>query len=264
MCRVTENLGLVHIIIRRHFSKTQYDYEDLFQEGCVGLVKAAEKFNPELGFQFSTYAGKLIWGEIRRYIRDEGTLLSKQRADYINYTKYVAATKKYGFDDYELLSNETGLTVNQIKDLERLSNNYLSLTYESFEDGYTLEEVISDGYNLEEDVLFKLDLEHKLNQLTIEERQLVELRYIQEKSQSEIGKLLGMNQVQVSRKLSKLNCKKDKCVRNTNGVQKVYEMFDKGCSDSNVCETMGVNPNTVRVYRSRWRKEVEYGGREAI
>ncbi len=214
MCRVTEHLGLVHIIIRRYFPKTQYDYNDLFQEGCIGLVKADRRFNPELGFQFSTYAGKLIWGEIRRY-------------------------------------------------LDKSNSSYSSVNYESFEDDTRLEETLSDGYNLEESVLVKLEVEDALVNLTQEERRILELRVIHEKLQKEIGELLGLDQRQVSKKLSKMTHQKKK-ERDAVRTQRVHKMFAKGCSNLEISLRLGLSQSTIRTYRSRWRKEVEYGGREAI
>lgn len=190
--------------------------------------------------------------------------MSKCRVDAENYSKYSAAANKHGYDDYEVLSKETNLTVEQIKDLEKLNGNYLCLSYSKLDNGNTLEEIIADDYNLEEEILLKFKVKDVLDNLTKEQRLLVELRYIQNKTQKEIADMLGISQVQVSRKLSKITPRKEKNVRNLSGVQKAYEMFDSGCSNSNVSSSLGLSPDSTRTYRARWRKEVENGRRKAI
>ena len=190
---VQNNLGLVWSIVRR-FSNRGYDPEDLFQVGSIGLLKAIDRFDTDYEVKFSTYAVPLIIGEIRRYLRDDGMLKVSRTLKEAAWKVSQAVTEwqnEYGRDP-TLDSLHRPVPGNEGKEI-------------------TLGEQIRDQKNLIEQQVNHIFLEQLLDTLEPEERQLLQLRYVEEKTQSEVAKLLGTTQVQISRREKKLLAK----LRNT-------------------------------------------------
>ena len=195
---ITDNLGLVHACANR-FRNRGVEYEDLFQAGCVGLIKAAGGFDKALGYRFSTYAVPAILGEIRRIFRDGGTV------------KIGRAAKEKARRLLELreeLAGETGKepTVSQIAELAGMdaaeaavllsaSLPVISLTDDG-DEGQTDIPVPAPDEKLTE----RIDLKNAMTALSEQERRLIKLRYYKGLTQTVTAGILGISQVQVSRK----------------------------------------------------------------
>ncbi len=195
---VTENLGLVHSCANR-FRGRGVEYDDLFQAGCLGLVKAAAGFNPELGFKFSTYAVPAILGEIKRLFRDGGTVkisrASKEKARSLLAVRETLIAQ----NNKEPTINEIAIAADmepaQAAALLSASLPVISLT--PAEDGKIPEiPVQSDSTS----IIDSISLSTAIDSLSEEEKALIVCRYERELTQSETAKILGMSQVQVSRK----------------------------------------------------------------
>ncbi len=199
-----EHLGLVRKVIGRFSGRA--DLEDLFQVGCVGLVKASRRFDPNRGVAFSTYAVPLIIGEIRRYLRDNRIIrVSRGAQGMVGQARAVRArlaaeegeepsltriAAEMGVETADLLFAMEGLAVPASLDEPALP-------------GQDLPDALGDRIAAPHDDLDRWMENHARWQacqgLPERERQLVELRYARHMTQVEAGKRLGMTQVQVSR-----------------------------------------------------------------
>lgn len=179
------------------------EYDDLFQAGCVGLIKAAENFDGTRGVKFSTYAVPVILGEIRRLFRDGGA---------VRISRGMRELSKQAREAEEELRQENGAGPSVTAIAERLgvsvekaalalgaSRTPLSLTGE--EDGEQLEIPVEAP---EEKMTERMTLYQVLQSLEERDKKLIEYRYFQSKTQQETADLLGMTQVQVSRREKKL------------------------------------------------------------
>lgn len=201
-----ENLGLVHSIANR-FKGRGIEYDDLFSAGCLGLVKAIDRFDESRGLCFSTYAVPLIMGEIKGLFRKGGTLkvsrtlketaMKAQRArqDYINRTGIEPTVTE--------LSKMIEVTEEQTIEALCACRQPLSLTVsEDGDDDITQVDIpIESG---EEKLAERLSLEHELLQLEENDRRLILLRYYKGLTQSQTAKILGTSQVQISRREKKI------------------------------------------------------------
>lgn len=199
---VTDNLGLVHACANR-FRGRGVEYEDLYQAGCVGLVKAAAGFDETLGYRFSTYAVPAILGEIRRIFRDGGSVkvgrAAKEKArallglrDDLEHTLGRAPTVRE-------LCAAAGTEPAETAALLGASLPVLSLTQEE-----TGGETDLPAGGIEERIEQRLDLGAALARLPEADRRLLELRYFKGLTQSVTAEHLNMTQVQVSRREKKL------------------------------------------------------------
>jgi len=199
---VEENLGLAHLCARR-FQGKGVEYEDLFQAGCLGLLKAAENFDYSRGVRFSTYAVPVILGEVSRLFRDGGALRVSRGLRDLGKKAQAAA---------EELREQTGQSpgVNEVAQRLGVSpekaalalgacRSPLSLT--GGEEGGQLEIPVEAP---EEKMTEQLTLRAILEGLEERDRLLISYRYYQRKTQAETAALLGMTQVQVSRREKKL------------------------------------------------------------
>lgn len=210
---VHNNIGLVWSIVQR-FANRGYEMEDLFQVGSIGLIKAIDNFDLSYDVKFSTYAVPLITGEIRRFLRDDGMLKVSRTLKENAWKVSKEAEKwrnKYGQEaTLEELSKQTSLEVEDIV-LAISANADVDSLYRPVPgaDGkeITLQEQIRDERNEIERKINHIFLEQLLSILDGEERKLIYLRYFQGKTQSDVAKLLGTTQVQVSRMEKKLLAK---------------------------------------------------------
>lgn len=201
---VEENMGLVYSIVRR-FLNRGYDAEDLTQIGAIGLIKAVKKFNPEFNVQFSTYAVPMITGEIKRFLRDDGA---------VKISRTLKENAMKGWRCEELLRRKLNRqpTINEISqecgiDAESLIEAFEATTppesiYESIYDNGDKEIHLLDtlvGEEIEDGVINKVMIDDILNRLTEREKEIILLRYFRGKTQSEIAKIIGVSQVQISR-----------------------------------------------------------------
>lgn len=196
---VENNLGLVHSCANK-FRGRGAEYDDLFQAGCVGLVKAADNFDPERGFSFSTYAVPVILGEIKRIFRDGGAVKIGRA---IKEKSRLASKKK---DELSIILGREP-TVSELSELlgtepaetAMLINATLPvLSLEPTEDNETgIEIPVSSP---EDEISDLLALRQVLSELDERDRKIIELRYYKGLTQTATANELGMTQVQVSRR----------------------------------------------------------------
>jgi len=213
-----KNTGLIRHIMKRYIGRG-CEAEDLFQLGAIGLLKAIEKFDPDYGVCFSTYAVPMIAGEIRRFLRDDG-MVKVSRGIKENLWKIRKISEELGQRlgrDVTLqeLSEETGISVEDIVialDAGREVESIYKTVYQS--DGneiYLLDQLGSEevGSGLQtqsegERVINKMLIDSLLGTLDGKERLLIKLRFYENKTQMQTADKLGMTQVQVSRMEKKL------------------------------------------------------------
>ncbi|MBR1662903.1 MAG: sigma-70 family RNA polymerase sigma factor [Ruminococcus sp.] len=201
---VSENMGLVHLCANRLRGRG-IEYEELFSAGSLGLVKAARGFDESRGLKFSTYAVPVILGEIRRLFRDGGQVKVsrpvKELSLRLNREKDIF-TKNTGREPTaEELAELTGESVERIAEAIASSKPLISLT-EWDDDGERQADIpvpAPDG-----EIVDRLALYSSLRELEKRDRQIVFMRYFENKTQSEVARRLGMTQVQVSRREKKI------------------------------------------------------------
>lgn len=197
---INSNFGLVHSCANK-FRGRGVEYDDLFQAGCVGLVKAADNFDCSRGFAFSTYAVPVILGEIRRIFRDGGTVkvgraLKEKSRNAVKVREQMALECGRDVTITEL-AEKLQVSVSEAAELITVSMPALSLTVDD-EKGRAELDIPTDSP--EEEISEKLTLETVISSLEEKERRLIELRYFKGLTQVKTAKELGMSQVQVSRK----------------------------------------------------------------
>lgn len=199
---ITVNSPLIKSVIKRYLNKG-IEYDDLYQLGALGFVKAIKNYDSKYNVKFTTYAVPMIAGEIKRFLRDDGTVkvsrsikhLSIQIKNFIveynqEHNKNPTLdeiSKKFNMDKTDIVfameANTTPLSLN-----------------DKFEDeeSCTLMDKISDGFTVEK-YIDKLTIRELIENLSAREKQVIIMRYYMDKTQSEIAKALGVSQVQVSR-----------------------------------------------------------------
>jgi len=196
---VRENIALVKFIVKRFLGRGA-EYDDLFQFGCMGLLKAIDRYDPSFQAQFSTYAVPVIMGEIRRYLRDDGPIhisrtlreLSKRVEEYME--KSDCAGSQSVQEIANALGAERGdvlLALNVRRPMRSLDETL------GGDDGPRLMDVV--GEDTMSDVDRRLMLSKLLRDLTADERTLILRRYFKRHTQAQIARDLGTSQVQVSR-----------------------------------------------------------------
>lgn len=203
---VTANMGLVYMVLKR-FINRGHEQEDLFQIGIIGLMKAIDKFDVSREFSFSTYAVPMIIGEIRRFLRDDGIIhVSRQVKDNarrIAIVKEEWRKTKSCDPTLEELGQETGLSVEEIVVAMEATTEVESIYQPvgSNKDGsqLVLADQLEDNKTGETELINRITVVQMLDTLEEKERRLIELRYLEGKTQTESAKALGMNQVAVSR-----------------------------------------------------------------
>lgn len=196
---IEENIGLVHSIAKR-FTGRGVEYEDLFQSGCIGLIKAVDHFDESKGFKFSTYAVPVIMGEIRRLFRDGGAIKVsrslKEKSAKAQVLRERFAKKELREPTVSELSEMLGCDINETAQILNVINPMLSLN--SFgEDG---DENMDIPVDEQDDMFERLSLSQVISTLSSREKQLIDCRYFKGQTQSATAKVLGVSQVQVSRK----------------------------------------------------------------
>lgn len=199
------NLRLVLSVIKR-FSNSNENADDLFQIGCVGLMKAVDHFDPDRLVKFSTYAVPMIIGEIRRYLRDNNSIrVSRSLRD----TAYKAIYAKEGYMKKHLkeptvqeIAEEIGISKEDIVFALDAIQMPMSLHEPVYSDGgdtlYVMDQV-SDKKNKEENWVEELSLEAAMERLNERERYIITLRFFEGKTQMEVAEEIKISQAQVSR-----------------------------------------------------------------
>ena len=199
-----ENTGLIWSIVRR-FLNRGHEGEDLFQIGCIGMLKAIDRFDTEFDVAFSTYAVPMIAGEIRRFIRDDGVVKIsrkiKENQMKIMHQREIYINEKKQEPTIEELEKVCDLTKEEIVMAMDASRNVESIDKEMYskDSAYTLMDLAEDDTNIEETVLNKIMVQQLMDMLESKERKIINLRYFKNKTQSQVAKEMGMTQVQVSR-----------------------------------------------------------------
>lgn len=200
-----KNTGLVYHVVKRFAGRSGIETEDLFQIGAMGLVKAIEKFDMDYGVCFSTYAVPVIMGEIRRFLRDDGMIrISRSVKENARQLKKLreAFWQRMGREPMlSELGKESGLAMEDIITALNAGQEVESIyktIYES--DGNEVQLVDMLGRESEsEEIVNRLLLEKLLDELDEREKNLIWLRYFENKTQMQVAGALGMSQVQVSR-----------------------------------------------------------------
>ena len=198
---IRENAGLIWSIARRYFGRG-VEADDLYQLGCLGFIKAVEGFDPDFGTQFSTYAVPKIAGEIRCFLRDDGSVKVsrglKERAQQIQ-TARAALEQALGREPLiSEVSSFTGLSAEDVAEAQTALIPAESLQKESGEEGLTLEHVLGDPLQ-EERMLEHVTLRAAIESLPVKEQQVIQLRFYHGLTQSDSARILNVSQVQVSR-----------------------------------------------------------------
>lgn len=202
---IEANLPLVTSISKK-FINRGYDYEDIYQIGCMGLVKAINNFDDRYNVKFSTYAVPMIIGEIKRFLRDDGIIKVsrnvKSLAKKLHFDK-EALTKKLNRDpSIEELAEFSGMNKEEIL-FALESSASMQYLYEVIhqDDGapVLLIDKLSENAAEDKNLTERIALKEALNNLDVKSRQIIVLRYFKDKTQIQVAKMLGISQVQVSR-----------------------------------------------------------------
>ena len=204
------NKGLVWAAVRK-FSGRGVEAEDLFQIGAIGLIKAINKFDTSFDVEFSTYAVPMIFGEIRRYLRDDGIIK-------VSRSLKETATMARGAAEKIYLQKGSEATISEIAQMINCTVSDVALSLEATQPTESIYRTVYDGKNSsvllidklhsdnnnEESLLNSVALRQAIENLPSKERQILLLRYYKEKTQSEVAKIMGVSQVQISRIEKKL------------------------------------------------------------
>ena len=201
---VMANLKLILSIIQKVNSKN-IDPDDLFQVGCIGLIKALNNFDPALNVQFSTYGVVMILGEIKRYIRDSSAVRVSRGTKDLAY-------KALNFKEEYIKENDAEPTIDEIARHLNTTRYKISSALEAISPAVSLyEPAFSDesdgvylldqvtGENFEEAFSSKTVVQQVLHNLEKREKRIMNLRYIQGKTQTQVASIIGISQAQVSR-----------------------------------------------------------------
>ncbi|MBU3195799.1 RNA polymerase sporulation sigma factor SigF [Clostridium algidicarnis] len=199
------NIPLVSSITKK-FMNRGYEYEDIFQIGSMGLIKAINNFDASYNVKFSTYAVPMIIGEIKRFIRDDGMIKVsrsvKSIARKLHYDKEALSKELDREPTLDELSKFSGVDKEDIVyAMESASSiHYLYDTIHQ-DDGapVLLIDKLSEKYEEDDSLIDRLALKEALGDLDAKSRQIIMLRYFKDNTQVEVAKMLGISQVQVSR-----------------------------------------------------------------
>ena len=207
---IRQNSGLIWSAVKK-YSGRGVDNDDLFQIGAIGLIKAINKFDTEFNVEFSTYAVPMIFGEIRRFLRDDGIIKVSRSLKETAIKARTISEKIYA---------ETGknATISEIAEIIGCDASEITISLEATQPTESIYKTIYDGdnnqvllidkiykdNNNEESVLTGVALRDAIKNLPSKEQQILMLRYYKEKTQSEVARIMGVSQVQISRIEKKL------------------------------------------------------------
>lgn len=204
---IEHNMPLIKSIVRRYRNK-QVEYDDLMQLGLMGLVKAINNFDKSYNVRFSTYAVPMIAGEIKRFIRDDGTIKVSRAMKALSskISKFIETYRQEHNDDPHIdeIAKEFEITPHEVNTVLDSAKYPLSL-YEKYDDekGRNLIDKIPSN-ETQDDMLDRIIIKDAVKALPERERMVIVLRYYRDKTQSEIASLMGVSQVQISRIESKI------------------------------------------------------------
>lgn len=203
---IVENMPLIKSVIRRYKNKGVED-EDLLQLGSMGFVKAINNFSEEYGVKFSTYAVPMIAGEVKRFLRDDGSIKVSRSI------KHNAVLIKNYIADFQLKFNrepnideiaaEFNIEPQEVILTLEASNQIISMDDKTDDEDDSLADRTQDGFSPEK-MIDKILIRELINSLPAREKRIVIMRYYLDKTQSEIAKIMGVSQVQISRLENKI------------------------------------------------------------
>ncbi len=202
---VSRNIALVKSIVKR-FLNRGHEYEDLFQIGVIGLIKAIHNYNPQYNVRFSTYAVPMIMGEIKRFLRDDGPIKVsrslKELANKVSSVKSQLKSTLYRDPTINEIANVVGSPPEEIVhalEASRTPSSIYDVIYEDDDNPILLIDKIHNDSNQLGKILDRVTLKELLAKLDKRERDIIIMRYFQDRTQSDIADELGISQVQVSR-----------------------------------------------------------------
>jgi RNA polymerase sporulation-specific sigma factor len=213
------NYPLIKSIIKRYLNKG-VDYDDLYQLGCVGFLKAINNFNVDFNVHFSTYVVPMVAGEVKRFLRDDGSIKVSRALKTLNYkiNRYLS--------EYKNENNEPP-TIEQIAKNFNVETSDVFLAMDSNKGLVSLDEKIDEDddksscikdeipFENQREIIDYLTLKNALVELSLRDKKIIILRYFRNKTQSEVAELLNVSQVQVSRLENKI-------------IEKIRKKFDIG------------------------------------
>lgn len=192
-----ENVGLIHMIVKR-FGNRGYSSEELFQIGAVGLLKAIMNFDSTTGYAFSTYAVPKIIGEIKLFLRDDNMMHISRKVK--EDARKIAIVR----EEYEKTNNKS-ITIKEIEQLTGLNEDEIVLAQDAYipiksiDEPTAIRDNKTNGKSESEKVIDNITICQLLSDLPEMERMLIKYRYVDELTQTQTAKLMGINQVKVSR-----------------------------------------------------------------
>ena len=199
---IEQNLRLVHACAHR-FTGKGIEYDDLYSAGCVGLIKAVDKFDESLGYRFSTYAVPVILGEIKQLFRSGGSMKLSRSLQELSMRARILCDEYRSEHDKDMkiteLAEKLGVDVYQAAQALNASQAVLSLS-----GGDEDESIDVPVPSVEESLTEKLSLEQAISNLDQSEQELITLRYYRRKTQQQTAEKLGTTQVQISRREKKI------------------------------------------------------------
>jgi len=207
---ISINAPLIKSIVKRYLNKG-IEYDDLFQLGAMGFVKAINNYDASFNVKFTTYAVPMISGEIKRFLRDDGTIKVSRSIKYtsIQVKNFINEYTKSHLNNpsLDLIAQTLNLEINDVVLALEANTTPLSLNekYNESDETLSLADKIKDNFSVE-NLIDKLALREMIENLSAREKQVILMRYYFDKTQSEIAKELGVSQVQISRIESKVLC----------------------------------------------------------
>lgn len=201
---VVHNAALVKSIVKKYIGRG-VDFDDLYQIGCLGLIKAIRNYDATYQVRFSTYAVPMIMGEVKRFLRDDG-MIKVSRSLKELATHAAAAQEKLGLKlgrepTVNELAQDLGVEIDELIMAMEASRPHMSIYEPIYGDDSecSMLDKVKSQTNAESEIVNRVLLKELLGQLNTRERQLIMLRYFEDKTQGEIAKIFGVSQVQISR-----------------------------------------------------------------
>ena len=207
---IEQNSPLVKSIVRRYKNKG-VEYEDLYQLGCMGFVKALNNFDESFNVKFSTYAVPMIAGEIKRFLQDDGSVKVSRSIKNQNYLmqKYIDSVRKERGEPPTIAELSKKFEIDETEIMFILESNHKPISiFEGLDNEENNGQVLLDKLLPQEDesgkLIDKLVLTDAIKNLEKRDRKIIMLRYFRDKTQSEVANILNVSQVQVSRMENKI------------------------------------------------------------
>ena len=207
---IKENMGLIRHVVKRFLGRG-VEAEDLFQIGAIGLVKAVDRFDLSFGVRFSTYAVPMIAGEIKRFLRDDSMLKVSRslkelagKAARLREQILMERGEEPGVEELAGLLGVEAEELVQAMDSSVEVESLQKIVYQGDGEGLSLMDKVEQGKDEQETLLRRLLLEQLLDTLEPRERQIINLRFFCDQTQTQVAQQLGMSPVQISRMEKKI------------------------------------------------------------